>query len=82
MTVFAEVVDWGAVLDVIWVSLLAGVGVTAIFSVGILAASRTGDLQRSGHGGPATAYAVLALLAFAAVAAAMAFGVVVMTQKD
>ena len=82
MTVFAEVVDWGAVLDVIWVSLLAGVGVTAIFSVGIFAAARTGDLRRDGHGGAATAYAVLTLLAFAAVMAAMVFGVVVMTQKD
>jgi hypothetical protein len=82
MTVFAEVVDWGAVFDVIWVSLVAGVGVTAIFSVGILAAARTEDLRRDGHGGGAMAYAVLTLLAFAAVAAAMVFGVVVMTQKD
>lgn len=82
MTVFAEVVDWGAVLDVIWVSLLAGVGVTAIFSVGILAASRTADLRRAGQGAGATAFAVLTLLAFAAVTAAMVFGVVVMTQKD
>ena len=82
MTVFGEVVDWGAVLDVIWTSLLAGVGVTAIFSIGILAASRTGDLRRGGNAGTATAYAVLALLAFAAVTAAMVFGIVVMTQKD
>jgi len=52
VTLFAEVVDWGAVLEVIWVSLLAGVGVTAIFSIGILAAARTGDLQKGGQGAP------------------------------
>ncbi len=82
MTLFAETVDWAAVLDVIWASVLAGVGVTAIFSVGILAAARTGDMRRDGHAGAATAYAVLGLLAFAVVVAAMVFGVVVMTQKD
>ncbi|HZI91792.1 MAG TPA: hypothetical protein VFD31_09235 [Thermoleophilaceae bacterium] len=82
MTVFAEAVDWGAVLEVIWASLLAGVGVTAIFSVGVLGASRAVESRRGGHGAAAGAYAVLTLLAFVAVAAAMAFGIVVMTQKD
>ena len=39
-------------------------------------------MRRDGHAGAATAYAVLGLLAFAVVVAAMVFGVVVMTQKD
>jgi hypothetical protein len=82
MTVFAEVVEWDAVLEVIWVSLLAGIGVTAIFSLGVLGASRAIEARRGGTGGAAGAYALLTLVAFAVVAAAMLFGIVVMTQKD
>jgi len=82
MTLFAEVVDWSAVLEVIWVSLLAGIGVTAIFSVGVLGASRAVEARRAGQGGSAGAYAVLTLIAFVVVAAAMVFGIVVMTQKS
>ena len=82
MTVFADAVDWAAVLDVIWASLLAGIGVTAIFSVGVLGASRALESRRAGQGVSAGAYAVLTLLAFAVVGAAMVFGIVVMTQKD
>jgi uncharacterized membrane protein YhaH (DUF805 family) len=82
MTLFAEVVDWSAVLEVIWVSLLAGIGVTAIFSVGVLGASRAVEARRAGQGASAGAYAVLTLIAFVVVAAAMVFGIVVMTQKS
>ena len=81
MISIAEAVDRGAVVDVIWASLLAGVGVTAVFSVGILGASRSVELRRDGHTAAAGAYAVLTVLAFAVVVAAMAFGIVVMTQK-
>ena len=74
-------VDWDAVLSVIWTSLVAGVGVTAIFALAILGATRAIDLRRDGRVAAAGAYALLMALAFAAVVAAVAFGVVVMTQK-
>ena len=40
------VVDWGALLEVVWTSLLGGIGVTAIFAVAILGATRAVDLRQ------------------------------------
>lgn len=82
MTPLAEpVVDWAAVLEVIWSSLLGGIGVTAAFAVGILGASRLGVHRRAGNVAVAGAYGVLMALAFAVVAVAVVFGIVVMTSK-
>lgn len=82
MTPFAEpVVDWAALLEVVWSSLLGGIGVTAVFAVGILGASRVIHHQRDGRVITAGAYGVLMALAFATVAVAIVFGIVVMTQK-
>ena len=82
MTPLADpVVDWSAVLEVIWTSLLAGVGVTAAFALGILGASRAGVHRREGSVVVAGAYGLLMALGFATVAGAVVFGIVVMTSK-
>ena len=75
------VVDWRALVDVVIYSLGAGIGVTAIFALSILGATRAVDLRRDGHSGAAVAYGALMLVAFAAVAAAVVGGILVMTQK-
>ena len=82
MTPLAEpVVDWGAVLEVVWSSLLGGIGVTAAFAVGILGATRAAVHRREGNLAVAGAYGVLMALAFAGVGASVVFGIVVMTSK-
>jgi hypothetical protein len=78
----ASVVDWDALLEVVWVSLLAGVGVTGAFGVAILGATRALDLSRDGRPGEAVIFGVVGLAALAAVIAAIVFGIVVMTSKD
>jgi hypothetical protein len=78
----ASVVDVDALLEVVWVSLALGVGVTAAFSCAILGATRFVDLRGDGRFVPAVLYAVLALVALAAVIAAVVFGIVVMAHKD
>ena len=75
------VVDWGALLEVVWTSLLGGIGVTAIFAVAILGATRAIELRQNGSGAAATLYGVLTAVALAAVAAAVVLGIIVMTQK-
>jgi hypothetical protein len=75
-------VDWAAVLDVVWASFLAGVGVTAAFALAILGATRAGELRRDGRELWAGAYAGLMMIALAVVGAAVVLGIVVMTQKD
>ena len=82
MTPIAEpIVDWGAVLEVIWSSLVGGIGVTAAFAIGILGATRVGVHRREGNVAVAGAYGLLMALAFAVVGVAVVFGIVVMTSK-
>jgi hypothetical protein len=80
--VLASVVDGDALLQVVWASLLAGVGVTAAFGVAIVGATRALDLSREGRPAGAVVFSVLGLLALATVIAAIVFGIVVMTSKD
>jgi hypothetical protein len=79
MTVFA--VDSHLLWEVVWVSLLAGVGISALFSFVILGAVRAGDARRAGRGGAAFGYAVLGLVAFALVAGGVVLGVQAMMDK-
>jgi hypothetical protein len=82
MILLAEsVVDWGGLVEVLWASTLAGVGVTAVFGLTILGATRASELSREGKALSAAFYAVLAAVSFAVVAAAVVFGIVVMTTK-
>ena len=82
MGLLAEsVIDWGALFNVLWASALGGVGVTAIFSLALLGATRAGDLRRDGRVAAAGAYVALTAIASITVLAALVFGVVVMTSK-
>jgi hypothetical protein len=62
-------------------SVVAGLGVTFLFSLGIWGTSQFVELSRGDRQGAATAAGLVALLAFAAVGAAVIIGIVVMTQK-
>jgi hypothetical protein len=79
MTVFA--VDGHLLWQVVWVSLVAGVGISALFSFVIVGAARAGDARRAGHGGAAVGWAVLAVVAFALFAVGVVLGVQAMVQK-
>jgi hypothetical protein len=80
MSPFAAVVDGGALLDVVWVSLLAGVGVVTIYSVAVLGAARASDARREGRGGAAAAYGTLALAALLLFAAVIVVGVAILVS--
>ena len=75
----ATVVDWDAILQVIWVSLLAGVGVTAAYGFALLGATRALESGRGGNMGGAVAYAVVGVLGLAIVVGAIVFGIVILT---
>ena len=80
MLVFADI-DWGALFEVIWVSMLAGVGVSAIFSMVIYSSGRSADARREGNGGAAAAFAALAVFAFAVFLAGVIIGMTIMLNK-
>ena len=75
----ATVVDWDAILQVIWVSLVAGVGVTAAWGIALLGSTRALETGREGRVGAAAVYAAIGALALATVVAAIVFGIVILT---
>jgi hypothetical protein len=75
------VVDWSALLKTVVAAFVAGVGITLVFSVAIFGAARFADLSRDGRPVGAAAYVALSVVALAAVAAAVAIGIIVMTTK-
>lgn len=77
----AVVVETKELLQTVVASLVAGVGVTVVFSVAIWGVARFADLSRNERPLAAGAAAALAGLAVLTTAAAVVFGIVVMTRK-
>ena len=75
----ATIVDWDALLQVVWVSLVAGVGVTAAWGFALLGTTRALESGRDGRVGGAVAYATVGVLGLATVVAAVVFGIVILT---
>jgi hypothetical protein len=80
-TVLAEIVETKDLVETVVFSLVAGIGVTAIFSVAIWGAARFVDFSQEDRRLAAGAAAVTGVLALLAVLAAVVIGVIVMTSK-
>jgi hypothetical protein len=76
-----SVVDWSALGKVVLYSLVAGIGIPAIYSFAVLGATRSMDAQREKRGGAATAYGLLSLFGGAICLLAIAYGIYIMTRK-
>jgi len=72
-------VDTHLLWQVIWVSVLAGAAISALFSLVILGVTRASDARREGRA--AAPYVALAVVAFALFAAGVALGVQEMVSK-
>ena len=79
MSLFA--VEVGQIFEVIWVGLLAGVGITTAYSFVVLGSGGYAEARRKGRGGAAFAWGALAFVALAIFAAGIIFGVQVMLSK-
>ena len=79
--VLATVIDTGALLKTVAAALVAGVGVTLIFSLAILGATRFAEMNRDGRPVAAASFGALAIVALAAAAAAVTIGIIVMASK-
>ena len=79
MVVFA--VDSGLLFQVVYVSVLAGIGISTLFSLVIVGSAKGGDARRAGHGAAAAAYFALAILAFVLFAGGVVLGVQTMIEK-
>ena len=74
-------IDFHALGQVIWVSLVAGVGVSVLFSLVIFGADKAGDSRREGQDSQALAYGALAVVAMVVFSVAVVLGVIVMLRK-
>jgi hypothetical protein len=77
----ATILQTKDLLETVIASLVAGVGVTAAFSVAIWGGARFVDLSREGRGVAAGGAAAVGVVALAMTLAAVVFGIVVMTSK-
>jgi hypothetical protein len=77
----ATIVDTQALLKTVVAAFVAGVGVTLIFSLAILGASRFADMSRDGRPAAAIAFGVVGLVALLAALAAVTIAIIVMTRK-
>lgn len=77
----ATLVETKELLETVIASAIAGIGITAIFSVAIWGGARFADLSRDGRPVAAGAAAALGVLALVTTLAAVVFGIVVMTSK-
>ena len=81
MLPLAEVIDWGGLLEVLWSSFAAGLGVTIAASLAILGATRAVDYRRLGQPVPAGLFSIVGIFGALVLLAAVVFGIVVMTAK-
>jgi hypothetical protein len=77
----ATIVETKDLIETVVASLVAGVGITAVFSVAIWGSARFVDLSRGGRPLAAGAAATLGVLAVVTTFAAVVGGIVVMTSK-
>jgi hypothetical protein len=77
----ATIVQWKDLWQTVVASLIAGVGITFAFSVGIWGSGQFIELSRGERPVAATVAGAVAALAFLSVAGAVVVGILVMTQK-
>jgi hypothetical protein len=75
-------IDFHALGQVIWVSLVAGVSACVLFSLVIFGADKAGDARREGQEAQALAYGALAVIAMAVFSVAVVVGVIVLLRKS
>jgi hypothetical protein len=77
----ATIVDFEVLGKLVLGAFAAGICVTAVFGIVIYGSTRFADLRREGNPSGATAFAVLAAVAFAVFAGAVVLGLVIITDK-
>jgi hypothetical protein len=77
----AVVIETKELLQTVVASVVAGVGVTVVFSTAIWGLARFADLSRAERPFAAGAAAALAALALMVTLAAVIFGIVIMSSK-
>ncbi len=78
----AVIVDTSALLKVVWVSLVAGLGVIAAYALAVLGSIRGGDVRRTRGTAAAVPYYALAAIALGACVWALYRGYLFVVEKS
>jgi hypothetical protein len=78
----AAAIASNALLKMLYSSLIAGTGISLVFSVAILAAVRSSEMRRDQRSNAAIAYAALAACALAVSGAIVVYGVYLVAHKS
>jgi hypothetical protein len=81
MISFSSIVEWGKLAEAAYVSAAFAIGVMLVGAFAVVASLRGQDLKKEHHGGGAIAYDVATGVCVLAIAAAVVFGIYIMTQK-
>ena len=81
MIVATAIVDTHALLQLVYVSLVAGVGICVVYAVAVVAVTRSSERRRADRPAASALYAALATIAIAACGWAMVTGIAIMTKK-
>ncbi len=81
MTLASAIVNFSTLARVIEGSLVAGIGITVVFSLVIWGATRASDYARSDQRGLALVHGAIATLALTAVAGSVVYGFTILTTK-
>lgn len=73
-----QAVDWGQLLEVVWTSVVGGIGVTTVFAIALYGAVKTMDVRQGGQG-VAVAYAAMTVVASAVVLGSIVFAITTIT---
>jgi hypothetical protein len=79
--IVAKIIDTHAAWQAVWTAAVSGVGVTIVFSLAVLGATRSTDLRRNDRPGQAAAFVVLALVGLAATLGAVIYAITLITTK-
>ena len=81
MTLASAIVNTHALLELVYVSLIAGIGVCVVYAAAVVGITRSQERRRADRRSAAALYAALATIAIAACGWATVTGIVIMTTK-
>lgn len=77
--VLAKIVDLDALWQTIWSATVAGVGISVVFAIAVLGATLHTDARRAGDHAASIAYAVMGAVGLALTAAAIVYGILLIS---
>jgi hypothetical protein len=81
MSLATAIVDGHALLELVYVSLLAGVGICVVYAVAVVGITRAQEARRASRHRSAALYALLAMVALGACGWATVTGISIMATK-